>query len=104
MAWKNRGHRRYYYRSVRSSGKVVSEYLGTGNVADYVAVQVELRRNSRQVKAVLEQQGDALHASIQVAAEQLENRLGLLVKAVLYSRGYHRHDRGRWRKRRVPKL
>ena len=33
MSWEQRGNRRYYFRKRRQAGRVVSEYVGAGELA-----------------------------------------------------------------------
>jgi hypothetical protein len=101
MAWETRnGQGRYYTRSRRVGGRVVREYLGTGEVAELAArmdaidraAQERDRARKRQAKAT----EDARDTELQAVCEA-----GLLWSRVaLLAAGYHRHDRGEWRRRR----
>lgn len=37
MAWEKRGNRSYFYQKKRIGGKVKSEYVGAGEVAELIA-------------------------------------------------------------------
>jgi hypothetical protein len=100
MPWKTRKHREYYYRSVRDAWSVRTEYFGTGPLADFAAAEDAQRQVSREIRAALEFELAAFEAAFREPLSELAEHVDLLVKAVLYSRGYHRHDRGSWRKRR----
>ena len=100
MAWETRRGRRYYYRSVRRGGRVVKEYFGTGRVAELCAqldaLTLERRAIERQDRAAERDRCDALEARTLELIELTD----ALVAATLTVAGYHRHDRGAWRRRR----
>ena len=92
MALEIRGGKKYVYRSRRINGRVVKEYLGSGAEAEEAA-----RRDAatRAQVAELKRIGvilDALHIVIQV-----------LIEDHMLAAGYHKPNRGPWRKRRQPK-
>lgn len=104
MAWEKRKRGgAYYYRSRRVAGRVVKEYVGRGPLADLAAAWAEEdraarlaaleadRRRRAELDDVAQQVGEVCQAVDDVAA------------AWLTLAGYHRHDRGAWRKRRAPK-
>ena len=100
MAWEQRGNRSYYYHSSRRGGRVVKEYFGTGRVADLRAqldgLTLERRAIKRQDRLAERGRCDALEARIL----ELIQLTDALVAATLTVAGYHRHDRGAWRRRR----
>jgi hypothetical protein len=100
MAWERRGNRSYYYRSVRRGGRVVKEYFGTGRVAELCAqldgLTLERRAIERQDRAAERDRSAALEAR----TLELIQLTDVLVAATLMVAGYHRHDRGTWRRRR----
>ena len=96
MAWEARGGCRFYYRVVRDDGRVRRLYLGNGPVAELAARDAELRRAERQARARSQARLEAAEA----ASRELAELADLLVRAALVAAGYHRHDRGNWRKRR----
>lgn len=99
MGWETRGNGSYYYRKVRKGGRVVSEYIGAGDVAELLAKSDELDRQRRQLeaaewRAVVEsdrQQAEAL--------AEVDELVKSAVAAVLIANGYHTHKR-QWRKMR----
>ena len=101
MAWETRGgHGRYYTRSVRRDGAVEREYVGTGRAAEAVAAVDRERRAAQAAqreatRAALQRlaEADALVDALCAAAETA-------ARAHLLLAGYHRHDRGPWRRRR----
>jgi len=100
MAWETRESGRYYYRSQRVNGHVVKRYVGAGVVAEAMADLDAMERKQReQERAKMNAQRNRISA--------LDHRIGTLSRAVdaavaqvLTAAGYHRHDRGAWRKRR----
>ena len=97
MPWESgpRG-RPYYTRTRRENGRVIREYIGIGQEARRAAEEDEARR--RQVEADRDA-ARALAEDVQTLSELAE----LLARAALLAAGYHRPNRGRWRKRRVRK-
>lgn len=103
MGWETRRGKRYYYQASRVDGRVVKRYLGAGEFAEAMAGIDELDAHRRQVEAEAERAEraalDALQQDVADACDLVEQ----LTRAVLVVAGYHRHDRGEWRKRRGPK-
>lgn len=102
MAWEQRRNgRKYYYRSHRRGDRVIKEYVGGGAKGEAAARADADRRAARAAGRQAEQQ---LREAYATAVEQVV-ALGCQASAVmeleLLSAGYHRHDRGAWRKRRT---
>jgi hypothetical protein len=97
MGWE-RG--RYYTRSKKVNGRVVREYVGTGQLAALVAQMDALERRKREVER------DALRAeraeveALDAPLEELDDLAELLARAALVAAGFHQHKRGEWRRRR----
>jgi hypothetical protein len=88
-----RGGRPYFYRSVRRGGRVTSKYLGSGPVALWLAAVA-----GRERSAGRRDRGRLLAAERE--ADRIYDRVETAVCAALGLLGYHRHDRGAWRRRR----
>jgi hypothetical protein len=105
MGWETRRNgRRYYYKASKVNGRVVKQYLGAGEFAELLAQMDELDAERRQLKAEEER---AAHAELQALDDQvreLNDLVDALTRAVLLLAGYHRHDRGEWRKQREQDL
>ena len=102
MPWKQRGSRRYWYRSVRVGGRVVSEYVAGGEVGGAIAF-FDQRDSLRARLARAELRGalggiDAAARAVRESAEATDAAVALALAA----RGYHRPKRGPWRKKREP--
>jgi hypothetical protein len=100
VSWELRGNRRYYTRSRRIKGKLTRSYIGKGLEAEIAAAIDAANRAQRKVKSDAHR---ALFAHIEMLdslTREMEESVRVLVEAVLLVAGYHRHDRGKWQKRR----
>lgn len=99
MSWETRGNNRYYYRRRKVDGRVISEYLGAGDVAEALAGLDELDRQERQ-RAAAEWRAlvDTDRRQVATLAE-LDDLVRSAVAGVLIANGYHTHKR-QWRKMR----
>ena len=101
MAWEpRRGRGRYYTRSRREGGRVVREYVGSGEVAEAIATLEGLDAGRRDLKRAEEASEKAEARQAQAALRELCEQAEALAQAALVLAGYHRHHRGEWRKRR----
>jgi hypothetical protein len=103
MAWEQRGKQTYYYRSARVDGRPCRLYFGGGEAAQLVARSDEERRTERQRTAQSDADYQRKFLLAHMAIGEVANALNLLTSATLLVAGYYRHDRGPWRKRRVPR-
>jgi hypothetical protein len=101
MGWESRGGRAYYYRGRRAGGRVVKEYVGAGPAADLVARHDALARDRRQAEAEAARRTADELAALDAAVAPLDELTDLVARAALLSAGYHRPNRGPWRKRRA---
>ena len=98
MGWEKRGNKSYYYRKRREGGRVRSEYVGRGDVAQ---ISVELiqndqrdRKTGREALRYAQQAEKAIDRQLATA----EAAIYAITDAKLSSEGYHKH-KGQWRKR-----
>jgi len=102
MAWETRnGKGRYYTRSTRNGDRVVREYIGCGKMAEMLAKMDSLEREQREAEA---EKFRAMQAKMEKLDEQVEELCDiadLFARMTLLANGYHQHNRGDWRKRRV---
>jgi hypothetical protein len=91
---------RYYTRSRKVKGRVVREYVGTGEVAELVAqmdtIERERREAERADRRAERAELDALEAPLDRMCQEAE----LLAHAALVAAGFRQHKRGEWRKKR----
>jgi hypothetical protein len=96
MAFEQRRGNIYYYRKRREGAKVVSDYVGSGEVAylaDHLAKKTrEERREARQSVAASDSQADLM-------LDDFSRSVDAVTDAYLEMLGYHRH-KGQWRRRR----
>lgn len=97
MAYLRNG---YWYRSVREGGRVRTEYIGRGAVADYMAAS----ENGRRAGAVMDRA--KLQGLLLAAGHELDRQLDTAMaqlnaaqSAALTASGFHQHS-GTWRKKR----
>jgi hypothetical protein len=96
MSWERRRGRDYYYRGIREGKRVRKVYLGGGPEAVEAARVDAERRAQEQAERMERAEVETLDAQM----DQLCRLVQRLMTAVLYSAGFHQHDRGEWRKRR----
>ena len=101
MALVYRNGRPYLYRSVRRGRRVTSEYVGRGIDAQLIAaLEADERdwiRFDREQALSERKQVDDLERALDELVEQARD----LARDALTAAGYHQHNRGEWRKRRV---
>ena len=100
MAWEKRKRGKYYYRTRRTDGRYVRQYVGRGKVANLAAETDELRRTAHKLGAKECQEQAKCLAEVDKSLEKLCRLSDLLVRASLLAAGYHQHNRGEWRRRR----
>ena len=99
MAWEDRGGRSYYYRKVRRGGRVVSEYVGTGPLAEALVRLDQLDRQKRERERDLERRERERIEKLDRMVEDVQDVARALTRAMLLVEGYHTH-KGTWRKQR----
>jgi hypothetical protein len=100
MGWEARRNGYYFYRKQRQNGRVVSEYIGAGDLAQ---LRLAFDEEHRQARALLLALGQQQRQQDAAARRQLNEITGLVREAVavaLRAAGYHQHKR-QWRRRRV---
>lgn len=99
MAWEDRNGRSYYYRKERRGDRVVSEYVGAGEVARLRArldaMQREEDEEARERERSLRVTDKAHDVSLDILREVCET----LTVAALVADGFHTHKR-QWRRER----
>jgi hypothetical protein len=90
----------YYTRSRREGGRIVREYVGSGPLAELMALADENDRQRRQEEArAWKREREGLEREDETAGALCE-LAELLNRAALVAAGYRLHNRGEWRKPR----
>lgn len=100
MPWKARGDREYFYESRRVNGKVEAVYRGTGPIAELAAAMVEAVRREREADREVVRGERREERAWQAERDEWVGRSLAQAAAAMRAAGFHRPDRGRWRKRR----
>ena len=101
MSWEYRGNNKYYYRKKRLGNRIVSEYVGRGEVAEMIAASDVMNRNRRKTErhraeSVIQDLSRTFMYSDRLV-EEYDNKVDTVVKTHLILNGYHQH-KGEWRK------
>lgn len=99
MAWEQRRSRRYYYRKRREGGRVVSQYAGTGLLAELTAGLDTTSRDALEWKKMGIQRFRQEVEAADPALDALEDAIRALSQCTFLSLGFHDHN-GAWRRRR----
>ena len=101
MPWEQRGSKRYFYVSERRGGRPVRRYVGAAAsaAAALVAAADDLRRLEREVAARESRAERERLQKAEAALLELCEVSDIVARAALVAAGYHRHDRGPWRRR-----
>jgi hypothetical protein len=94
MGWEQRENKRYYYRKRRQSERVVSEYVGSGALAETAAALDALERELRRVERRRWETIRAFDAQVDQACDLIR----ALTHGLLLATGHHTH-KGQWRKK-----
>ena len=99
MGWETRGNGRYYYRKTRRGGRVRSEYLGAGLVAELLAEADDLSRQRRQLEDEARRAEVDAERRTAAALAEVDRMVQTMTAAALIAAGYHTHRR-QWRRQR----
>ena len=103
MGWEKRGNNLYYYRKHRVGSRVVSEYVGCGELAEYAAMLDEMERERRGLERRKERLATERMLRDLTAVDKelsgIEDSIRLLTRAYMVADGFHSH-KGQWRKKR----
>jgi hypothetical protein len=91
---------RYYTRSKKINGRVVREYVGSGEVAELAAQADAVNRTLREAEQKARRAEKAELEALDAPLSELNDLADQLACAALMAAGFHQHKRGEWRKRR----
>lgn len=101
MGYERRPGGIYYYRKKRVGKRVISEYIGAGELSYAAYTLDQVNSAQRRLEATVWKQE---RARMLQDDEKARNSLNLLQNSIeneLERAGYHK-VRGRWRKKRIP--
>jgi len=100
MGWETRKNGgRYYTHSKKVDGRVVREYVGTGDFAELMAQADTLERQQRiERQAALKAERDKDRETEKALTDYYE-AIQRTTESVLIDAGYHKH-KGQWRRKR----
>jgi hypothetical protein len=97
MAWEKRGNNRYYYRKRREGKRIISEYVGRGDVAQLIsAIDLDERMEHQYKKEQLKKYKSDVH-QLNRNVDQVSMAINGFLRATLLISGFHPH-KGQWRK------
>ena len=99
MGWERRRNGAYYYRARKVNGRVVKEYVGAGPLAQALAAQDARTRAERRATSEVRRTERARLAGVDAAVDASHEAVETLLRASLVLAGFHRHQRGEWRRR-----
>jgi len=99
MALENRKGNLYYYEKRREGDRVVSDYVGSGIVADLAQKRAEIERAKRAAERERLRAAKMSMAESDQALDRFSDLVDTLMAAELVSMGFHQHKR-QWRRRR----
>lgn len=99
MGWEQRNGRSYYYHKSRMGGRVRSEYMGAGLLAQLCAEEDDDKRQERNAQRAADRATRQAEAGIDRQLANAESALAAMTHATLLAAGFHNH-KGQWRKRR----
>jgi hypothetical protein len=103
MSWEKRGNAKYYYRKKKVDGRVVARYVGgeSSDITRCLAAVDEAERRLRAYRLRFERGRREAFDDADAAVRDWCKAVAAIVAAAMEEKGYHRHERGEWRKRRM---
>jgi len=99
MGWERRGNNRYYYRKCREGDRVISEYVGSGPLAQLASTLDNLTRQEQSLqREQMQREREAIRA-LDTEVDDVCAIMRVFTYAALLVAGYHTH-RGQWRQKR----
>ena len=101
MSSEQRGKRKYYLPAIRELRRLVKQHLGLDETAKMQATIDDVNRKARRAAQAAWQKEKKRIDELEEGVQQLDQLADMLARLALIHAGYHQHDRGQWRKRRV---
>ena len=100
MSWEYRGSNRYFTRTRRQNGRVIREYVGTGQLADIAAYQDHMRSAARRERSVQDRMRLSEIKAAKALLKKVRKQVWSQFLKAMSDFGFHLHARSTWRKRR----
>jgi hypothetical protein len=100
MGWQRRGAKSYFYFTRRVGKGFRCDFIGGGDVGEVAASLIFLAREERREVRARRRAARDRERMLLRDLQQFISLADLLTRATLLVAGFHRHDRGSWRKRR----
>jgi hypothetical protein len=100
MGWQGRGGKSYFYYTRRVGRRFRCDYVGGGDAGELVASMIVLIREERREARARRQAAREREEAVLRELRRAIDLTDLLTRAALQAAGFHRHDRGSWRRRR----
>jgi hypothetical protein len=97
MAFEERSGNHYYYRKRRDGNRVISEYVGKGELAFLIAQMDEIERQEKETKAAKQRNNRDTLQEIDQQLSGFEEKTKSLLEAVLIEKGFYRTKSREWR-------
>ncbi len=99
MGWKTRGNGRYFYRSQRVDGRVVTQYVGGVSKGEKAEAQaIRQRQDQERERALVRARQADYIKSLETPIDAVDG-VQRLINAALVANGFYRHDSSEWRAR-----
>jgi hypothetical protein len=99
MGWEQRNGKRYYYRKIRQGRRVISEYVGAGEVAESLLELDQFDRAQKTYFRSIWKDQKVEVTNLDKNINQLGKVFRSMTRASLLTSGYHPH-KGQWRRTR----
>ncbi|MGO9207751.1 MAG: hypothetical protein ACLQBX_16480 [Candidatus Limnocylindrales bacterium] len=85
---------------MRRDGRVIRQYVGSGEAGEAAAAADKDRRAAREAEREATRSTHSRLADVDAQVDALCDAAETAERACLLMAGYHRHDRGQWRRTR----
>ena|SRR5215217_5954871 len=103
MGWERRERGSLYYtRSRKVNGRVVREYVGTGPLAEFVALMDTEERLRREEEAAAWREEQKRLEDLAGLVDEFWEDVETIARSALLAAGFRRHKRGEWRRKHEP--
>jgi hypothetical protein len=100
MGWETRNGKSYYYQKRREGGRVRSRYVGSGEVARFVAMMDAQEKAERILEREAIRAERESHEATEARLDELGEMMETLTTGALIAAGFHTHKR-EWRRANV---